>query len=71
MSFYKLLATAMDKTGLTAAELSRRTGIYQSYFTNLKKGTAKDVTWERALLIIEALGMTPDDFAALEDSTDE
>lgn len=61
----------MRKTGISAAELSRKTGLYQSYFTHLKTGDAKDVTWERALKIIDALGMTPSEFAALEDEDDE
>lgn len=65
MSFYELLAASMERTGITAAELSRRTGLSQSYFSNLKNGNAKDVTWEKALLIIESLGMKPSEFLKL------
>ena len=61
----------MKRKGLSAAELSRKTGLYQSYFTHLKNKEAKDVTWERALKIIEALGMTPSEFAALKEGDDE
>ena len=67
MSFYELLEIAMEKTNISASELARRTGYHRSYFTKLKKGDAKDVTWERALVIIAALDMTPSDFAALGD----
>lgn len=71
MSFYDLLSIAIEKTGITAAELSRRTGFHQSFFSSLKSGYCKDVTWERALIIIEALGMTPSEFASLEEEDDE
>ena len=71
MSFYELLAVSMERTGITAAELSRRTGLSQSYFSNLKKGSAKDVTWEKALLIINALGMKPSEFLSLGDERGE
>ena len=66
MSFYESLCAAMNLKGISASELSRRTGLYQSYFSKLKRGDASDVTWEKALLIIDALGMTPSEFAELE-----
>ena len=65
MTFYETLALAMEQRGIRAADISRKTGIYQSYFSNLKNGEAKDVTWEKALLIIDALGMTPSEFYEL------
>lgn len=71
MSFYDNLCTALESKGMTFAELSQKTGLYQSYFSKLKRGDAKDVTWEKALKIIEALGMTPSEFAALEEEEDE
>ena len=67
MSFYGKLKIALEKNGMTAAELSRRSGVSQTYISNLKVGVAKDVTWERALILIDALGMTPSEFASLED----
>ena len=71
MTFYEILAKAMKEKGVSAAELSRRTGLHQSYFSDLKKGYAKDVTWEKALLIMDALGMKPSEFVALgEDGGD-
>lgn len=71
MSFYKKLVKAMELKGITAAELSRRTGFYQSFFSNLKKGNKKDIAWERALKIIAALEMTPSEFISLEEDEDE
>ena len=63
MGFYVTLEKIMRERGITAAELSRKTGLYQSTFTEMKKGRAKSPKWETALLIIDALGMTPDEFA--------
>lgn len=62
MTFYKTLATVLDEKGMSPAELSAKTGISQSYFSKLKSGHTKDVTWEKALTIIAALDMTPNDF---------
>ena len=68
MSFYENFEIALEKTGMTAADVCAKTGLYPSYFSKLKKKETKDVTWERALQIIAALGMTPDEFQALEES---
>ena len=68
MTFYETLAMVMKEKNLTAAELSAKTGLHPSYFSKLKKGTFKDVTWEKALLIISALGITPGEFAELQNS---
>lgn len=70
-TFYKTLALAMREKGMTAAELCRRSGVYPSYITNLKKGDAKDATWNKALLLIDALGMTPSEFYALQVSDEK
>ena len=62
MTFYETLAYVLDEKGVSPAELSAKTGIHQSYFSKLKSGHTKDVTWEKALKIISALDMTPNDF---------
>jgi transcriptional regulator with XRE-family HTH domain len=67
MSFYVTLEYVMNEKGITAAELSRRTGLYRSFFTNMKMGRAKMPSWENAIKIVHALDMTLDEFAALED----
>ena len=71
MTFYENLRIALEKKGMTAAELSRRSGVSQTYISNLKVGVAKDVTWEKALLLINGLGMTPSEFASLGEESDE
>ena len=67
MSFYDALAVVMHDKGITAAELARKTGIRKSYFTELKNGRVVSPSWDYALLIIAALGLTPNEFAAIED----
>lgn len=63
MEFYETLEKLMKERGITAAELSRRTGIRQPYFSDLKHGKAKDVSFTNAMLIFNALDITPNDFA--------
>ncbi|MBQ9002172.1 MAG: helix-turn-helix transcriptional regulator [Eggerthellaceae bacterium] len=66
MRFYEAFEIALKEKGLKAADICSATGIHSSYFSKLKSGHTKDVTWEKALLIINALGMTPDEFYALQ-----
>lgn len=66
MTFYETLRRAMDMKNVTLPELCERTGLYPSYFSKLKSGHMRDVTWEKALEIIAALGMTPDEFRDLQ-----
>ena len=68
MTFYETLELAMQKKGMKAVDLCEKTGLHSSYFSKLKSGYMKDVTWEKALVIIDALGMTPDEFQALAES---
>lgn len=66
MTFYEILSHVLDEKGMTPAELSAKTGINQSYFSKLKSGHTKDVTWEKALTIIAALDMTPNEFSEVK-----
>ena len=65
MTFYETFELALEKTGMSTADVCAKTGIYPAYFSKLKSRHAKDVTWEKALLIIDALGMTPSEFYEL------
>lgn len=71
MNFYDTLEIALKKKGMVAYDISKATGIHSAYFSKLKSGHMKDVTWEKALLIISALGMTPDEFYALQCSLED
>ena len=66
MTFYEALAIVMKEKGIKPSELAAKTGLNEPYFSKLKKGKMKSVTWERALVIIAALDMTPDEFSAIQ-----
>lgn len=66
MTFYETLAIAMSVKGMTPSDICAKTGIHPSYFTKLKQGKMNDVTWNKAIAIIDALGMTPSEFARLQ-----
>ena len=68
MTFYEMFEVALEETGMSTADVCAKTGLWPSYFSKLKKGETKDVTWERAIAIISALGMTPDEFVKLAES---
>ena len=62
MTFYETLEAILRERGMSAADLCTKAGIHQSYVSKLKSGHTKDVTWEKALTIIAALDMSPDEF---------
>ena len=66
MTFYEALVIAMERNNMRPADICAKTGINDAYFSKLKSGHMKDVTWEKALIIIAALGMTPDEFHAIQ-----
>lgn len=68
MSFYEAFERALIIKDMTVADVCAKTGMHHSYFSKLKSGHTKDVTWEKALLIIKALGMTPNGFYELTKS---
>lgn len=62
MSFYEALVIAMQRQGMRPVDICAKTGMHQSYFSKLKSGKQKSVDWDKALMIISALGMTPNEF---------
>ena len=71
MKFYEALEIAMKQRGLRAVDVAERAGMHQSYFSKLKSGHQKSVDWEKALAIIEALDMTPNEFYELQKSDEK
>lgn len=67
MTFYETLVIAMRERGMRPADITAKTGIKSSFFSNLKSGHTKDVTFNKAVQIIHALDMTLDEFAALSE----
>lgn len=66
MTFYETLVQVMDERGMRASELCERAGLHPSYLSKMKSGHMKDPTWEKAVAIISALDMTPDEFYAVQ-----
>ena len=66
LTFYETLTIVMRNRGMTAADICAKTGLHPSYFSKLKSGHVKDPTWEKALLILEALEMNPTEFLAVQ-----
>lgn len=71
MNFYETFELALSRKNMKPSDICAATGIHPSYFSKLKSGHTKDVTWERALTIIAALGMTPNEFYELQTSDKE
>lgn len=68
MTFYETLEVAMTERGLKAADICARANLYPSYLSKLKSGSMKSVEWDKAIAIILALGMTPNEFYELQKS---
>ena len=66
MTFYEALEIAMKMKGLRPVDIAERAGLPQSYLSKLKSGHQRSVDWEKALDIIEALGMTPNEFREIQ-----
>lgn len=66
MTFYEALEIAMEMKGLRPVDVAERAHIHQSYISKLKSGHQKSVDWEKALMIIDALDMTPSEFREIQ-----
>lgn len=65
MSFGNTLKRVMVERGLKSADLADEV-ISAQYLSKLITGRTKSPKWDKALNIIEKLGMTPSEFRALE-----
>ena len=66
LSFYEALEIAMAEKGLKPSQLCAITGMHQSYISKLKSGAMKHVEWDKAVALILALGMTPNEFYEIQ-----
>lgn len=62
MNFAHTLKAIMDERGITATEISNASGVGKPYLSQLLNGKMNDPTWSKACAIIDALGMSLDDF---------
>lgn len=65
MSFVKTLKRVMDERGLKLVDLADEMVTVQ-YISKLLTGRVKNPTWDKALNIIDKLGMTPSEFRRIE-----
>lgn len=65
MSFAKALDRALKIKGLKPADIVSD-DVSASYISKLLLGRIADPTWQKALIMIKALGMTPSEFRSLE-----
>ena len=67
MTFAEALELAMAERGLKAVDVAEKSGVAASYLSKLATGRVKEPTWQKACAIIDALGMTPDEFKRLQE----
>lgn len=65
MSFGKTLKRVMDERGLKSVDLADEMVSVQ-YISKLMNDRVKSPTWDKALYIVEKLGMTPSEFRQIE-----
>lgn len=65
MSFGKTMKRVMDERGLKSVDLADEMVSVQ-YISKLMNDRVKSPTWDKALNIIEKLGMTPSEFRSIE-----
>lgn len=65
MSFGKALKRVMAERGLKSVDLADEV-ITVQYVSKLVTGRTKSPTWDKAVYIIEKLGMTPSEFRSIE-----
>jgi transcriptional regulator with XRE-family HTH domain len=67
-SFAETMQEVMDEKGIKAVDIYRNNDtLTQQYISKLLRGKFEDPTFSKALAIIAALGMTPDEFLARQE----
>lgn len=56
----------MDEKNLSAKELSKMSGVNEPYISRLLNGKIKEPSWEKACAIVDAFGLTVDEFRSLQ-----
>lgn len=65
-TFGETLGAILKERGMKATELCRLSGENTAYMSRLLNGKVKDPTFAKACAICDALGMTTDEFLALQ-----
>ncbi|WP_298625467.1 helix-turn-helix transcriptional regulator [uncultured Senegalimassilia sp.] len=66
LTFGETIKLALRMKGLTASQLSEKSGVQQSYLSRVINGKILDPTWSKARAIIDALDMTIEEFRDLQ-----
>lgn len=69
-TFGETLNAVIKEKSINQKELSGKSGVAQPYISRLVNGVLKDPTFTKACAIIDALDMTLDEFAKLQDQED-
>ena len=62
MTFADAVRRAMNERSMDAKDLVENSGVNAPYISKLLNGKIKEPTWAKACEIIDALGMTVDEF---------
>lgn len=62
MTFADAVRKAMYERSMEAKDLVEKSGVNAPYISKLMNGKIKEPTWAKACAIIDALGMTVDEF---------
>lgn len=68
MTFGEALTIAMEQNNIDAVTLSRKSGVSTPYISKVRSGATLDPSWPKACALIDALGMTLDEFLKIQRS---
>lgn len=68
MTFADAVKKAMDKCSMDAKDLVEKSGVNAPYISKLLNGKIKEPTWAKACALIDALGMSVDEFRKFQES---
>lgn len=68
MTFAEAVWRAMTIRSMEAKELAEKSGVNAPYISKLFSGKIKEPTWAKACALIDALGMTVDEFREFQRS---
>lgn len=68
MTFAEAVRRTMNAKGIDAKTLSEGSGVKAPYISKLLNGKIKEPTWAKACAIIDALGMSVDEFKRFQES---
>lgn len=67
MTFAQTVALLMERQRITAKELAEKSGVNAPYMSRLLNGKIKEPTWEKACAIVDAFGLSVDEFRHIQE----